>query len=53
VLRAYLCDILAELSESIVSAKCMDCKKALFLEILREGGSTELCRYPVLRGVGF
>jgi hypothetical protein len=53
VLRVDLCDTLAELSASIVSAKCTDCKKVLFLELLEEGGSSELRRSPVLRGVGF
>jgi hypothetical protein len=53
MLRADLCDILAEQSASIVSTECMDCKKVLCLELLGEGGSSELCRSPVLRGVGF
>ena len=53
VLRADLCDILAELSASIVSAECTDCKKVLCLELLGEGGSSELRRSLVLRGVGF
>jgi hypothetical protein len=53
VLRAYLCDIIAELSASIVSAECMDCKKVLCLEILEEGGCSELRISPVLGRVGF
>jgi hypothetical protein len=53
VLRANLCDILAELSASIVSVECTDCKKVLCLEILGEGGSSELRRSHVLCGVGF
>ena len=53
MLRVDLYEILAELSESIVSPECTDCKKVLFLEILGEGGSSELRRSSVLRGVGF
>ena len=53
MLRDDLCDILAEMSASIVSVECTDCKKVLCLELLGEGGSSELCRYPVLHGVRF
>ena len=53
MLRDNLYDILADLSASIVSAECTDIKKVLCLEILREGGSSEMHRSPVLRGVGF
>jgi hypothetical protein len=53
VLRDDLCDILAELSASIVSVECTDCKKVLCLELLWEGGSSELHRSLVLCGVGF
>jgi hypothetical protein len=45
--------ILAELSASIASAECTDCKKVLCLELLREGGSSELHRSLVMRRVGF
>jgi hypothetical protein len=48
-----MCDMLAELSASIVSAECTDCNKVLCLELLREGGSSELHKSHVLRGVGF
>ena len=53
MLRVDLCDILAELSASIVSVECTDCKKFLCLELLREGGSNELHRYHVMCRVGF
>ena len=53
MLRVDLWGILAELSASIVSAECTDCKKVLCLELLGEGGSSELCRYPILHGIGF
>jgi hypothetical protein len=53
VLRTDLCDIFVELSASIVSAECMDYNFFLCLELLREGGSSELCISPILRGVGF
>ena len=53
MLRVDLCDILAEMSASIVSVECMDCKKVLCLELLGEGGSNELHRSPVLCRVGF
>jgi hypothetical protein len=53
VLRVDLCDILAELSASVVSAECMDCKKVLCLELLGEGGSSKLRRSPVLCRVVF
>jgi hypothetical protein len=48
-----MCDILAELSASIVSVECTDCKKVLCLELLREGGSSDLRKSLVLRRVGF
>jgi hypothetical protein len=53
VLRDARCDTLVEMSASIVSVECMDCKKVLCLELLGEGGSNKLCRSLVLRGVGF
>jgi hypothetical protein len=53
VLRVDLCDILAEMSASSVSVECMDCKKVLCLELLGEGGSSELCRSPFMCRVGF
>ena len=53
MLRADLRDILVELSASIVSVECMDYKKVLCLELLGEGGSSELRRSHVLCGVGF
>ena len=53
MLRADLCDILAELSASIVSVECTDCKNILCLEQLGEGGSSELHKSPILHGVGF
>jgi hypothetical protein len=48
VLRADLCDILAEMSAIIVSVECTYCKKVLCLELLGEGGSSELRRSPIL-----
>ena len=48
-----MCDILAELSASIVSVECMDCKKVLYFELLGEGGCSELRISPVLGRVGF
>jgi hypothetical protein len=53
VLRVDLCDLLAELCANIVNVECTDCKKVLCLELLGEGGSSELHRSLVLRGVGF
>jgi hypothetical protein len=53
VLRVDLCDMLAELSASIVSVECIDCKKVLCLELLEEGGSSELHKSLVLHKVGF
>ena len=53
MLRDDLCDILVELSASIISVECKNCKKVLCLELLGEGGSSELRRSHVLRGVGF
>jgi hypothetical protein len=45
-----MCDIIAELSASIVSVECMDCMKVLCVEILGDGGSSKLRRSPVLCG---
>jgi hypothetical protein len=53
VLRVDLCDILAELSASIVTVECTNCKKVLCLDLIGKGVSRKLHKSLVLLGVGF